>query len=109
MTSTESSVGRAKIFRLSGRLDFKAMRQSQKLQEKIRQAEQRLVMLDFGGVPYIDSAGLGLLAIVHEELAPPKKKLILVNPQEGVKRILELGNMGSFFSICETEQEALSQ
>lgn len=108
MKITESSKGNTKIFRLSGRLDFKAMSEVQKIQEKLSHVQERSVILNLGAVPYIDSAGLGLLGVIREQLKARKISLFLVNPQEVVGRILELGNLGTFFSIHETEEQAMS-
>ena len=87
---------------LSGKLNFSGR---QSYLQTINQAEAtspRHIILDLTQVSYIDSAGLGLLALSHKKLTGAGIQVSLASPQESVMQILELTNMNKMFTIYDS-------
>ncbi len=108
MTITESLKNGRKVLKLNGRFDFHARHAFQTAIEKVAKGEERQVILRFDEVPYIDSAALGMLALMHKQLTAQHIQATIVNPQDFVKGILELAKMDLFFPIHTTEELATS-
>ncbi len=108
MTITENLKNGRKILTLNGRFDFHTRQTFQAAIEKVTKGEERQVILHFNKVPYIDSAALGMLALMHKQFTAQHIEATIVNPQDFVKGILELANMEQIFPIHATEEQAIS-
>ena len=108
MTVTESSQYEVKVLRLSGKFDFRARHEFQTAIEKAREGGARHIILNLQGVSFVDSAALGVLANLHKQLKAQNILMSLVNPQDYVKRVLELVKMDQYFPIHATEEQAMS-
>lgn len=108
MTITEELKHKTKILRLVGRFDFKARHGFNTAINKALQDEANHIILNLKGVPYLDSAGLGLLGNLDNQLRSEDKRSSLVCLQENVERIITLARLETRFSIYPTEEEALS-
>lgn len=56
----------------------------------------------------MDSAALGILALMHKQLTAQNIQVTLVNPQPFVKGILELARMDKLFTVHATEEQAMT-
>ena len=68
----------------------------------------RKILLNLSAMDYIDSNGLGELV---QSLKTSKRfgaRLVLLKPQDRVRRTLTLTNLLPMFSVFETEAEALN-
>ena len=108
MTITESSKNGVRVLRLSGRFDFGARHEFQAAVARAKQGKERQVILNLQEVPFMDSAALGMLANMHQQLTATHIHMSLASPQGYVKKILDLANMGKYFSINATEEPAPS-
>ncbi len=59
------------------------------------------------GLTFIDSAGLGLLAIGFEQAKLVQIALCLMNPVGAVRLILDLAQIPRIIPVYETEEQAL--
>ena len=78
-----------------------------KLIEQILDEGHRKILLNLSDVDYIDSNGLGELV---QSLKTSKRfgaALVLLKPQDRVRKTLRLTNLLPMFSVYETEAEAL--
>lgn len=55
------------------------------------------VDIDFAGVPYMDSAALGMLLLLRERMGT--KVIRLVNTRGTVKAVLDVANFGRLFEV----------
>ncbi len=82
------------------------------LREHLRQAQDgrpgRLVV-DLGGVPYMDSSGVATLVEAMQVARRNSTKLILCAMQDKVRSIFEIARLDIVFNIVETAEEAVSQ
>jgi anti-sigma B factor antagonist len=67
----------------------------------------REVVLDFGGVQRIDSAGLGELGLAHMSATGQGKTMKLAGARPHVHELLELTNLSSVFDMYPTLEEAM--
>lgn len=66
------------------------------------------VILDFTGVPYIDSTGLGFLAAGHAAAEKVRAKIVLCGVTPAVKQILDRVQMAQFFPLAASQAAALA-
>ena len=66
------------------------------------------LIIDLAGVEYISSAGAGVFIGAHSESRDNGGKVVLLNPSENVKEILDLLGLTSIFTIAEDRQSALA-
>lgn len=93
---------RTLVLSMKGRCDFKSRHAYQNAMDQALQSTPESVILDFTEVSYLDSAGLGLLALSHKKFSESAIALIIASPSEPVRQILELANMGKIFPICDS-------
>jgi len=78
-----------------------------KIQSLLQQGRVRLV-LDLGGVSYVDSAGLGQLVQLHATSVSHGGKLKLVHLTKRLNDLLVVTRLSTVFDCYDTEAEALS-
>ena len=69
------------------------------LLSEIKKSACRSVVLDFGNLDWIDSAGLGMLILAKELAEKEERTLVLRSPRGHVKSLLELGRFDKIFVI----------
>ena len=90
---------------LSGKLDMFAKNAFREAIERHTEAHAKRVIIDMRGVSFIDSAGLGALALAVKVFQEFKGSLIVVNPQDVVKSALQNVNFSKLISMFETNQD----
>ena len=82
---------------------------------KLRQAVNALldegrknVVLNLGGVSYMDSAGIGELVACFKRVVEKRGILKLVNPEGRVQDLLALTKLDEYFETFQSESEALA-
>ncbi|MDT7041508.1 STAS domain-containing protein [Candidatus Nitronereus thalassa] len=90
---------------LSGRLDMFARNGLKDVMEKYQEAQTRRVIVDMRGVSFIDSAGLGVLALMVKAFQDFKGNVIVVNPQDTVRNILENVNFSKLIPMFQTNED----
>jgi anti-anti-sigma factor len=84
---------------LTGQLNFAANEDFQAIVERIAKIRGSKVVFDLANLSHIDSVGLGLLYIAHEELAAVGSSLSLLHPRDTVLRMLQLTEANETFDI----------
>jgi anti-sigma B factor antagonist len=80
----------------------------QKVKDLIEAGAKNMV-IDFAGVPYIDSTGLGFLAGSRVTAQNAGVTMVLANVNDHVMRILDSVRLSQFFVIAEDEKSALAK
>jgi len=96
------------ILTLKGRL---TLGESNIVREKIAQlaaAGKKNVVVDLGGVDYIDSTGLGILVICFTSLKKVGGALKLVNPNKRNVELLLLTKLHTVFEVFVEVQDAVN-
>ena len=84
-------------------------RESQRIETLIDELANRghvKVMLDMTKVEYIDSAGIGLIALAAGKLKEAGGRCIVVAPEGRVLHLLTMTQMTSIVTVCPTPQAA---
>lgn len=100
--------GSAVVVALAGEIDLHHVPEVHKaLVAACRQNPPRLV-INLQNVTYMDSSGLGTLVQVYRRVNSNKGKLRLCGLNERVHSVFEITKLDQFFSIYDTESEALA-
>ncbi|HZP17024.1 MAG TPA: STAS domain-containing protein [Terriglobales bacterium] len=73
-----------------------------------REEPAETVILDLSEVPYIDSAGLGLLVSAQISRQKSGRKIILSGINPRVQRLFEITRVGDLFLIFSSPEEAIA-
>ncbi len=90
---------------LSGKLDMFAKNGFREMIEKYKEAQATRVIIDMKGVSFIDSAGLGVIALAVKAFQEVKGSVIVVNPQDTVKSILQNVNFSKLIPMFQTNED----
>ena len=86
-----------------GSHEFEASRSGDRvvatLERATRQPGVRALVIDMGGVEFIDSAGLGLLLATIERLRAEQVRFELANPSGSVRRMLDLAGAADTLAV----------
>ena len=94
------------VVRVAGELDMETGPQLQDLLRDVVDAGARRLVLDFTGVPFMDSSGLGLLVDVVKLLRDRDGRLCLAAVQEPVRNVLVLSAVDQVVDVFDTVQAA---
>jgi anti-sigma B factor antagonist len=78
-----------------------------KIQSLLQQGHKKLV-LDLGGVAYVDSAGLGQLVQIHATTKNQGGSLRLANVTKKLKDLLVVTKLVTVFDSYDSEKEAVA-
>jgi anti-anti-sigma factor len=96
------------LVRVTGELDLSANSELSTVLAMAAAAPGATVVLDLGGVEFIDSTALGTILKAGGEIESAGKKLVVVCPGGPVRRLLEMTNLTQRFDIRPSLDEALS-
>jgi anti-sigma B factor antagonist len=75
--------------------------------ERTLEEEAGHVLVDFSRINYIDSTGIGELVGYLERFRRQQRQLVLINPSERIRQLLELANLSDLFPVFASVEEAL--
>lgn len=67
------------------------------------------VVVELGGINHIDSTGIGELVGYLVRFQEQQRKLILVDPPERVKKLLDVANVLDMFPIHDSVEAAMAE
>lgn len=92
--------GTTTIIRLGGDLDpATAPLLEQAVQQAVDTAGVDRVVLDLGGLAFIDSSGLRVFVTARQALSERGATLLLRNPSANTKRLLDITGLGEIISV----------
>ncbi|MCA9422384.1 MAG: STAS domain-containing protein [Nitrospira sp.] len=91
------------VLTVEGRMDFQARKAFRSAIENAKRSMPHQIILNLYHVPFIDSAGLGLLLLAYKNLEEAKIRLSLEVTEGYVRQVLTLANIGKTISISATE------
>ncbi|BCJ32719.1 anti-sigma-B factor antagonist [Actinocatenispora thailandica] len=96
------------ILRVTGEIDvYTAPRLRQRLVQLVEDGARHLVV-DLGGVEFLDSTGLGVLVGGLKRMRALSGSFALVCDQERILKIFRITGLDRIFTIVPTEQDALA-
>jgi anti-sigma B factor antagonist len=102
ITESGSDGGPSKILKLQGPLLISNMFD---FQSKVRSTPAPTLILDLTEVPYMDSAGVGVLVGAHVSRDKDGRKLLLVGVTQRVRQTLQVTQVERFFTFLDTVPE----
>jgi anti-sigma B factor antagonist len=95
------------VIEVVGELDLSTVAYWESTVSRAARSTERVV-LDVSRVEFLDSAGVHALFRMLTTLQSQKKRLVIVAPAEGrVRRLIEILDLPSLASVCDTLDEAL--
>jgi anti-sigma B factor antagonist len=84
--------------------------ESSQLREQIKAllAQSKKIVLNLGGVSYIDSGGLGILVALYTSARSAGGDIKLANLTQRVGDILQITKLSTIFEVYEGEQNAIN-
>lgn len=108
MQTKERPVPNGVILEMSGDLTYANREQFKTAVEKIRQTGCRHLILNMADVRFVDSSGLGLLALVSQNFKLSQGRVSMLKPQSYVREIMSLANIQKLIPVYDNEQDALA-
>ena len=93
METCELKNGSSQIISLAGRMTFNDHKLMKSLTRQVVSNGNRLVTFDLSKLMFVDSAGIGMLLIISEELRKIGGRIFLNQAQGQVKRVLMVANI----------------
>ena len=98
------------LLEFSGDIDHHGARNALKeVEMAIDAALPRLLILDFSGVTFMDSSGIGLLMGRYRALGMRGKCVQVMNVNSHIAKLLRLSGVGRYIDICKTQEAAEEQ
>lgn len=96
------------IIQCNGRIVFGD--ESTQLRDQVKSAlgQSKKVILNLGGVSYIDSGGLGMLVALYTSARSGGGDIKLANLTQRVGDILQITKLSTVFEVYEGEQNAIN-
>jgi len=88
-----------RIAEIQGELTFTDHSSFKQLVGTLFEGKASPIVLDLSKLEFIDSAGLGMLLLVRDEVNKSSKKLILRHPQGQVKRMFAVTKFETLFAV----------
>ncbi|MEB3221840.1 MAG: STAS domain-containing protein [Candidatus Sericytochromatia bacterium] len=107
LTLTELHASHARILVVAGKIDAKTMGAFEDGIRALLDAGHSQLVIDFSEVPFISSAGLGVLMAVIEEVRGAGGDLMLARVQPEVYRIFDILDFTSLFRFFDTVDAAV--
>ena len=98
--------GPATVMQVGGRIDAVTAPSFEHACLEVVRGGEKLVVLDFGGVQFLSSAGLRSLLLIGKELREKGGVLRLANVPGVVGRVFELSNFYSLFPCYDSVEKA---
>lgn len=77
--------------------------------KSLTEGGKKKILLDFSGVTFMDSAGLGSLVLLLKMVRSHGGKLYLCNVNDQIQMLFELTNMNQVFNIYPTPEAFTEQ
>lgn len=100
------SADRDLLLELSGELDHHAARAAiRELELAVDAALPRRLVLDFGGVTFMDSSGIALLMRAKRSMDELDGSVLVCRPRTQVRRVMDAAGLGRLIHIRQEEAE----
>jgi anti-sigma B factor antagonist len=76
--------------------------------DRVLDEDSGTVWIDFSRINYIDSTGIGEMVGYLGRFQEKQRKLILINPSDRIRKLLDVAQLTSLFSIYDTLEAALA-
>jgi anti-anti-sigma factor len=96
-TSLDSATKTLTI-KISGRFDFGVHQDFRKASDQASN-DIKTIVVDMGGVDYVDSSALGMLLVLRDKVGESKDAVRIKNTKPDVSKIFKIANFDKLFTI----------
>jgi anti-sigma B factor antagonist len=105
---SERCVGDVVVLEMQGKITIgEGSVQLREAVSRMRDNGRNKIILNLGGVSYVDSSGIGELVSSHTTTKNAGGRLKLLNPTKKIKDLLMITKLLTVFEIYEDEQSAI--
>lgn len=97
------------VLSLLGEVDVANVAQVREEALRLLAAGVKGLVVDLGGVEYMDSSGLGMLVGLQKRMREADGKLALASPRPRVERLLDITGLARIFAVYEDVEGALKE
>lgn len=108
LTLNRQDAANAHVLAVAGKIDARTMGDFEGGIRAVMDAGHRNIVVDFAEVPFISSAGLGILMSVIEEIREDGGDLVMARVQPEVYRIFDMLEFTTLFRFFPTVDEAVA-
>lgn len=109
MTLQDEKLGDVWVIAPAGRIDSVTSPSLDEAMSGAISAGERRIVVDFGGVEYISSAGLRVLLVAARRLRDPAGRLVLCRLNDPVRQVFDLAGFLPLFAIEPSREGALAR
>lgn len=100
--------GNAAIVAAQGEIDLRRSPELHRALVGLCEDRPEVLVINLGEVTYMDSSGVGTLVEILRRTREHGGRMVLVAPTERVRSVFEITKLDRFFTIKDTEAEALT-
>ncbi|MEM9193541.1 MAG: STAS domain-containing protein [Myxococcota bacterium] len=104
MISTRDENPNHRIICVEGRFDYQLRGDFREAYANV-QPSMRTIDVDLRRASYLDSAGLGMLLLLHEFMVGREGEARIISPAPAVKELLDVARFDRYFQICAEPEE----
>ena len=94
---------------LNGRVDSNNANEFQKMMEAGIDPKDKALIMDFGQVSYISSAGLRVVVVMAKKFKGPYRKLVICALSEPIKKLFTMTGLDQAMTLRGTRTEAIDE
>jgi len=96
------------VITIAGRLDGVTAPECEKKMREVVSNGARLIIIDFGNLEYISSAGLRSILLTAKLINEKEGKLSLANVEGNVRSVFDMSGFSNIFKIADSVELALA-
>ena len=103
-------VGRNLVIHLPGEVDEHSIQGlAGEVEACLSQYEIERIVLDFSGVSFMDSTGIGVILGRYKQMAARRGSVAIYGAKGRVRQLIHMAGMEKLIQVCGTEADALKQ
>jgi anti-anti-sigma factor len=91
--------GNRRIVQISGKITFEHCPMLQDRLDSILEDGVREVVIDFAGVPFLDSSGIGEILRLYKLVRDRQGEVVLINPNQKLRNLFAMYRFEKFMKI----------
>ncbi len=99
------SQGARQIIHIQGKITFEYCPMLQSRLDSVVDQGAREIVIDFKGVPFIDSSGVGEVLRIFKRMRDTNGEVILLNPNQKLRDLFSMYRFGNFMKILQEDAD----
>lgn len=96
------------IVELSGELDHHSAEEVRNnIDDKLEREKPNVLIMDFSGVTFMDSSGIGVVIGRYKKLSMREGKVLIANINRSIRRVFDISGLYKIVKVYDSVEEAL--